>query len=191
MSSLTASAGIMVDELDQDFFPGTPGIFSVDASYVQTFTVGLTGQLTTIELSLANVGEDTQLEIVTTSGGTPTTNVLGAADVPEQPSNTAMDLTVDLTPISLSVTAGDVLGFRFTEFLGAKASYSDFSQPDYTGGRLFSPPTELDLFFRTYVNTSAGGSSVPEPSSFALLGLCVAGLALQRYRSRKPSAAGR
>lgn len=92
----------------------------------QTFTVGLTGALSGLELSLFTVGNPTDLvvTILDMNGGDPrTAPALGSVSVPAAAvgptssilSRDAVRATfIDLTPLGIAVNTGDELAFRLT-----------------------------------------------------------------------------
>lgn len=175
----------------------------------QTFTVGLAGALTHVDVYAARTGDTTApliLEIRTTTAGAPdrlASAVLATANVPASAVpvagpdfNGTNDYTVasfvgvDLT--GLFVTPGQVLaiGIRSGAFPGGYVlPYTSQTPSGYAGGTRFLRGNSTDVytqssagdhFFRTYVDAAV---SAPEPASLGLLG--VAALpALARRRRR-------
>lgn len=158
---------------------------------IQTFTVGVQGQLTFVEVDLQRldspVGAIT-IEIRSTVGGVPTDQVLAsatiqAASIPSTHSYNFLNLIeADLRTAGLFVSPGEILAIGVG---GSFSTYKWFSSdaPGYSGGSRYSassagPPVQWllnpddDYIFRTFVDP---GASVPEPSECLLL---ATGLAL-------------
>lgn len=156
----------------------------------QTFTVGVEGQLTQVDVYLARFPFTTDnlvFRLYSTSGGLPSsqlgTDLLLA---PAAVSTTAAEFeSFDVTSFGVSVDVGDVLAFSITST--ASTSYIlPFSETSlYAGGApvrrvlnvppdpwQFSPGVVRDYGFRTFVD------AIPEPS--ALGGLLLAALCLCR-----------
>jgi hypothetical protein len=169
----------------------TPGDFF---DVAQTFTVGVTGQLTSLDLYItSNPGFPSSpllfdIRPVSSSGAPLAANTsalisraIPAANIPGP--DTAF-FTVDLTSSNLSIVAGDVLAIVLRSELG-NYGFGGAPYNPYGGGAFFgrqvlaSPGWTLDGFngdlgFRTFVEPA---SAVPEPSSLALLS-CVVPLVL-------------
>lgn len=92
--------------LDQSSWPATTEVWiDNDANIDQTFTVGLSGQLTTLELWVVRV-PDTGAELFLASAA------FGTAWIHAMDSSTPAGLVaIDLTSLGLQVTAGDVVHF--------------------------------------------------------------------------------
>ena len=205
--SLSAPA-LAVPVLDQEFDPAAQnvavaigqvgGIPTQNLDAAQTFTVGITGTLTSVEILVrrdtANILAPLVLDIRTTTGGAPTdpnagANILGMVSAPAATiGTTAAFVSFDLSGLGISVTAGDVLAIA-TQSAGANPAYlwTGSSTDDYAAGsayrRLFSTVWEVpgfanDWAFRTFVEAS----TLPEPGTLALFGLGLAGLALARHK---------
>jgi hypothetical protein len=195
LCAASASAVPVLDQSFEELGSATGGSQGI----AQTFTVTVTGTLTGLDIFTQQL-TGVSLGILATTGGAPTpfSTALGVMPLPNVPFSTFGDwLSVDLTPLNLSVTAGDVLAWAL---LGGQAQIkgNDFLVPGdrYTGGAAFSgrrvllsPPGQfppvfspfgeawvpassqftIDHAFRTYVEPVA----VPEPPTFALLALAL------------------
>jgi hypothetical protein len=205
--------------VDQAFVPSPSAAYvgMVEATYAtetesaQTFTVGLTGQLTKVEVKVSRYASFTGplgVFVVPTIGGVPDdTTVLGYSVFAGDTISTAWNnndsnwLAVDLTSFGISVSSGDVLAIvlatdnpsLFIE--GLYAWHGDSGNP-YSGGNLFwttnaSPDwtavSDADLGFRTFVESRSG--MVPEPSTLVLLvsGLIIVFCLGIEYRARDVS----
>ena len=199
-----ASRAGAVPILDQNFvlddwpFDGLAGAGHLSSPLlIQTFTVGLTGSLTSVALPLTNlrVASVVTLAIYQISGGLPISRPLGTASLealslPDDPS-----FPFTKTPLAsfhynsqaISVVAGEQMAMLLSApaptFLDCGASY--YGNKGYAGGNLFydigSGPISFfpySMFFQTYVDTAA----VPEPVSLTLLGAPLLGFLLLHRR---------
>lgn len=193
VTGTTASAGIMSPITYTVNTPNLPAGWSLDSGTITTDgTIGV--------LDVSNI-EDWSLTITTPDPTTPFTFTPANSTVHDF--TFGADLIASATEITLGSVGGGFPGnihFKSSgdtervEFRTAQTSspvsfqITDASAtPDRTGVISYATGNDTPAVIASVSSSSA----VPEPSSFALLGLCVAGLALQRYRSRKPSAAGR
>jgi hypothetical protein len=153
----------------------------------QSFTVGLTGQLTSIDVYLRVVDGTLEAGLYTTSGAPPT--LLQSSPMP------AFTVPNFYTfPFSLNVSTGETLFFGITvDALGEGVSFAAANSNVYAGGAfgLFSPGGALgfggdDAVFKTFVDTDVQ-SAVPEPATLSLLGLGLGGTAVRRWRQRRAS----
>lgn len=201
-----AQAGVT---LDQQSVPqsGIVAMTSAAGSQVelfnpigQTFTVGLTGTLSRIDVgvfqfSVDQSTADAQFSLLSSSGGTQTvlfSTAIPLSDIPVLAlgvSTWGQAPSVDLSAANIQVQAGEQLEFRFTPVTGGSQwptllSYVDGQSLTYSGGTgtavvggtRFDLPN-LDYAFRTYVD-------VPEPATWALmlLGFGATGSMLRRRR---------
>lgn len=164
----------------------------------QTFTVGVSGTLAGVEMSLGSGSATTSLtfQVLTTSGGVPqATPVLASVTIPASSlpgaGPTALLLGsvtgtyVDLSSANIAVTAGQVLAFRLstadTKYFNIRGNGG--TGTSYAGGSRFSNYSLQgdDLTFKTFVGK---GSSIPAVSRWGvalfILALGVLGLFLAR-----------
>jgi hypothetical protein len=156
------------DVLDQSYLPAalTNGL-EVTASQpvTQTFTVGITGQLTRIELARIAQHRGTptqplQVDLVTTAGGVPTTTVLASVTVqPASVPSSIGPLQLDLRPFAVQVQQGQVLGIALSSNAvpGTQtyAWWGEAPNSTYANGQVFiqltAPLPAWDLAFQTWV----------------------------------------
>jgi hypothetical protein len=190
--SLLVSSGAQAASvvLDQSHIPPSNGAGgNTNIGVAQTFTVGVSGTLDSIDVGMnVNPGGGT-LDILMTSGGVPTSIVLASAPLPAGGASIPF-VSVDLSSASLSVMAGDVLAFALFEGvneLTMEMGFVDAGTALYSGGALYRRATAggswspnpsfggVDAIFRTFV-------LIPEPSTALLLGVGLAGLGMRRRR---------
>lgn len=180
-----------------------PGGGPIDRA--QTFTVGLTGLLTQVNLLDFGVFSGVTLpllfDIRTTSGGVPTesnsgANILaslsiGPGGIPSAPASGAAPtgtLAIDLSSLGLFVTLGDVLGIALRtedttegayrwgrEAVNGYAGGADFIRLSGTWGPNSTSPG--DQSFQTFVDPNP----VPAPSAMLLMGTGLFGLVGWRW----------
>jgi len=158
---------------------------------IQTFTVGRSGTLSTVEIPLTSLNLPSVLTaaIYTISAGIPTSTRLGSASVDGAilpthglyPFHEAELTKFDYGAQKIAVTAGDQLAIVLTAtepFPGASGAYYYYGS-GYTGGSfaldIGTGPMSFfpySIFFQTFVETTI----VPEPTSVALLSVSLVGL---------------
>ncbi|RMH30525.1 MAG: hypothetical protein D6693_00395 [Planctomycetota bacterium] len=171
-------AGV-IDQNNPIASPGNADSFDPFQELGQTFTVGITGQLASIDVmmfrhaSLTQPTLDAVLTLYDASGDLPTATVLGsasvaAADVPSiQPSQLMDFVSFDLTALNINVTAGQTLAWGLVSgtvsgdlsptpdagsyFVGANVG----SDATYAGGRA------LLRFFSSFPTPSWGAWAPP------------------------------
>lgn len=210
---LPIESAIAAPILDQSFDASgglaSPAIFS-GQRLAQTFTVGQDGYLDTIGLMLsrysATTSGDFTLNIFSTSAGEPDdagalffSQTYSVFDLPGTGAflNTFTDF--DTSSANIAVSTGDMLAVSVTHQGGNDNWLTwDSSSNGYAGGVGFysnglssnlwtsGGQNELDRGFRTFVDSSRTVvvSEVPEPGTLSLFGLSMAGLYLNRRRSR-------
>jgi hypothetical protein len=196
--------------LDQSFDPGTPSAFAavfgptsgfgaIFQDVAQTFTVGVSGQLTQIDILMTTRGTppgDLILDVRSTTAGVPNEDdgsVLGSIVVPAATLPPASFVSFDLSGAGIQLAAGDVVAFVLRSrdsTLGDDYWIGGGDPGGYAAGDAFlrqngSPGTwqpwdgstnVIDLGFKTYM-------LVPEPGTGVLLALGLVGLAA-RSRQR-------
>lgn len=139
----------------------------------ESFTVGITGTLASIELLLGRfefASGDAQLTMYSTTGGFPSAN-LGFVTIPATsvPTTSPAYISIDLTTLNIAVAATDVLAFGVKNTGSGPYLMPHVSPPPptYSGGSgvrrtLNVPPgpwqnytPERDFGFRTYVEPAA------------------------------------
>ena len=190
---------------DQSYLVSDGNSFSTSTTDIssfrraQTFTVGVTGTLVEVDISIdpisispSSIGS---LNLLSTSAGVPT------ATVQTSPTLTNMLVGGFLGfKFSLDVTAGEVLAFELVTtrnpslasplFIngsdpGGYAGGSDFFLNTKFGINNFTPNT-ADVNFRTFVDGPV--SPVPEPSTWAMMILGFAGVGFMAYRRKSKPA---
>lgn len=188
--------------VDQSNVPGTNyynplGPTSVpSAPYAwmgQSFTVGVTGQLTEIdaELDYPNYGTNATftMQLVQLSGGLPTGSVLGT--VSQTLGYGQGFYAFDFTSQDIFVTNGEQLAYVFTaadfsRWLSSSGdSYaSGTSYMEFPGATDGSPTSwtakNYDAYFQTRVDPTA--TPAPEPASLTLLAAGIGGVIMRRRR---------
>jgi hypothetical protein len=168
----------------------------------QTFTAGITGDLTRIQIDLGSqpihgeLGEispfPVNVAILSVLNGVPTANVLGSVLLP--PGNYPLGTSIAFTQ-QIQVLAGDQYAIA-VNYVGAPAigpgsgqgAWSGTAVGGYPGGAPFfsldgkswSDGHEGDLTFQTYVQPS----SVPEPSSALLILVGAMGILVAKASGR-------
>jgi len=193
-----SQADMILDQSVPYYNDGTS--INSETALAQTFTVGVSGTLSAINLSLWQIDATSPLNIYVVhpnSNGVPPTNTnsaLGSFSLPASsvPFNPGTFTTVNVLSSDIPVTAGEQLaiilqnnvignGYFFdygTSYSGGSGFGTDSPNPPFdwigTGG---PPNTSPTFSFQTYV-------AVPEPSSFILLGVVVV-FGFIAYRRRR------
>jgi hypothetical protein len=201
--------------LDQSFTPNVDTSYGISNQHSrgQTFTVGLTGTLSSIDFYIRNNGvSDLALwDIRATTGGVPTASDSTTLASGSFASNLAPSslgfFSIDVSSFGIAVAPGDVLaldlrGTGANTALGwggqttnAYATGSGFNGAPGSVSTTWNSLGNTDLGFQTFVepvsasSESASSDPVPEPSAMALS--LVGGLAMFSLRFRMQRAANK
>lgn len=179
--------------MDQEYDPGTDNSVAAIGSnnvvdWSQTFTVGISGTLTSVELAMIRNASVTftkplLFDIRTTSGGTPTEpdtgfNILASKSIapPDVPTTYGF---FSISGLGVCVTAGDILAITLRSDDPHAYHWAGTGQTlGYTGGSAFvrapvvweiQPPDGIihDLGFRTFVESGPAprdrdGDAIPD-----------------------------
>jgi hypothetical protein len=178
VATQTATATPVVDQAQLLANTGIP--WPDDVPNGQSFTAGLSGQLTEVDFysNGPNTGGTATLKLY--SGDGLGGSVLGSINDTFGSTPPDSPISFDVSSLNISVSAGSIYTFDIAAFTGQQQVLADTSNP-YAGGRQYDNPSyygnnpSWDLTFRTFVN-------VPEPSSCLFLALGVIGLAARRRR---------
>jgi hypothetical protein len=216
--SASEARGLSLHHLDQSYVVNQSGSYSShgivsDFRFAQTFRVGTSGLLAQVDVQVHSyAGYPHNPDLLTKPlvfrlntvlpSGFPSSTTLASVTIPgdQVPLSSPPNLvSLDLTAANIEVTAGQKLAILLSTALPAPprgqppvASYGWFFLPEngYADGTSWYSfqfnrwvQQDYDLGFQTYV------TPVPEPSSFALLGLGAALLLRLRPRLR-PSQIG-
>jgi hypothetical protein len=181
--SIATSAPI----LDQSFipFPANPTPFlgiGLDSSGAQTFTVGITGILTEIDVFIQRNGpilSDLHLDVRPTVNGVPTANdsaALGSVTLPTPILGTTPSfIAFDFSSLDIRVSQDDLLAIVLS---GNAQWFGNFGDPYPRGASFFrflpndfSPSHDgsVDVGFRTFVEPLP----MPEPCTVVLLSAAI------------------
>jgi hypothetical protein len=205
----TARLAVAGEQLDQSYAPasGPIGEFYGTTYYpamAQTFTVGLSGYLSRIDLGVAQTNDfevaDLTIEISRTTDGVPDINeqlaarVIPAEQVPVVDGTAFLkplfDVSADFLDDRIAVAPGDVLAIWVKSQTNNSPGYgwrTTYDGETYPGGTSYAYKYRGDLInlgdnnfqdfeFRTFIST-------PEPSSFMLTSVALAVFGISRRRS--------
>jgi hypothetical protein len=162
--------------LDQSFVPVTPNVFFDNYfgnSIGQTFTVGLTGSLTRVEVFIGRNELQTQGDISWTLTRVGIGTVLASGTIPYGDLDGHYSFQPCLIPDgSVLVGPGDVLGISLSS--SHRITWAGNNTNRYSGGSAVSDPLS-DVGFRSYV------TPIPEPNSISLVCLVFMG----QFRRRR------
>lgn len=174
--------------------------FMNDLTRAQTFTVGITGTLTSVDVLLSRFDGtgSVQFDVVPGFGSGATVLGLGAPLASYTLTwNTALVAAtyVNLDFADLAVNAGDFLAIVMRPSGPINGSWVGGTGNPYLGGEaltttIFGATFTNDLFgssdfgFRTYVDPA---TSIPEPATFTLFGAAIGASLIRRYRRRGAS----
>jgi len=194
--SLTEARAGTIEVLDVQLTGPRTGNYGFDGarSIAQTFTVGVTGTLSRIEISAAEQGDpwndgDLVISVYDTVNSTPSSSLVDVV-IPESTFpgfGQFVWVDCDVSSSTIPVTSGEQLAIVATS--SDARHYAWASTRDGPGGaqhrgsftgNAWEPVTpDLDMLFRTYV-------VVPEPSVFVLLVASALGLLYMRRERRWP-----
>lgn len=177
------------------------GLGFVTTSLAQTFTVGVTGTLASVEfnvLKMSGTTGDLSFDIRSLVGGVPDSlmaNALATSTISNSLINTFggspyswTTINIDVSAANIAVAAGDMFAFVLNSPIGEKFGIQTDYNNAYAGGQRYSQNGDgtsfyassyADLAFKTTVN------AVPEPSVIALFGLGLLGLGIARGRQKR------
>jgi PEP-CTERM motif len=168
---LLGETGFAAEMLDQQNdivsgFGDTVSAFSQELG--QTFTVGIAGQLTRIEIYMAKISasDSAVVTLFDTSGGLPST-ALGTALVDSAAMSGTNYVSFDFSSYDLDVDVGDVLAFGMSSTAGGLYVWTYDPMNHYAAGdairrTVTMPPSAWafevgkDRKFKTYVDAAAG-----------------------------------
>lgn len=183
LALLASSPSMAVDVLDQSNEATVAGTDSLTQSlpYVgQTFTAGLAGPLSKVDVSVGRAAATTDLtvEIRATSGGLPTGPALSSVTMPYGDIGASRSWITFTFVSPITVTSGVEYAIVLTSPVGAGTGYnftatSDSAYPDgrwvqSSNGTSWNTNNQ-DIWFRTYVDvpsTVAGNSPAPVMQQF-------------------------
>ncbi|MDX1509742.1 MAG: hypothetical protein R3249_00175 [Nitriliruptorales bacterium] len=193
LAMLPASAALAASTLDQSQDPGGTATYAIaNQALAQTFTAGLSGTLTHVELHLAErsiPAGDLLVQLQSVTSGTPDGGVLASGTI------LAADVGTNAAWVSVDLNATSVAGTQYAIVVSAMAAPADCGSTDcgytwgieyddgspssvgYGGGRLYDAPSTTgpwsgvlggtyDGAFRTYVDDGGSGET-PTTTSLA------------------------